>query len=115
MNIKQLKLSVCLLLASALLQTQSFAVSSSADYAQVPLSLTEDKTPMVMLAMSNDHQLYYRAYSDYTDLDGDGVIDEEDERGDDSCQIPSPIESEMESEMESEIFQGEANAAPLPR
>ncbi|GGX55148.1 hypothetical protein GCM10007392_23450 [Saccharospirillum salsuginis] len=28
-----------------------------------------------MLGLSVDHQLYYKAYSDYTDLNGDGIID----------------------------------------
>jgi type IV pilus assembly protein PilY1 len=47
----------------------------------VPLSLTplppylaETKgSPMVMLNISRDHQLFYKAYNEYTDLDGDGV------------------------------------------
>src|SRR5690606_13503076 len=29
----------------------------------------------VMLVMSNDHELYKKAYTDYSDLDGDGVLD----------------------------------------
>lgn len=28
--------------------------------------------PMIMLNMSRDHQLFYRAYNEFTDLDGDG-------------------------------------------
>lgn len=46
-----------------------------ADYASVPPLLAESATPMVMLAMSNDHQLFYKAYTDYDDLDGDGYAD----------------------------------------
>lgn len=51
-----------------------WAVSAS-DYALTPLSLTKENTPLVMLAMSNDEQLYYKAYNDYTDVDSDGVLD----------------------------------------
>lgn len=31
--------------------------------------------PLVMLVMGRDHTLYYEAYNDATDLDGDGVLD----------------------------------------
>ena len=48
---------------------------NSAQFAATPLSLTRETTPLVMLAMSVDHQLFYKAYSDYTDLDSDGRID----------------------------------------
>ena len=40
-----------------------------------PLFVATNAEPLVMLAMSNDHQLYYKAYTDYDDLDGDGIID----------------------------------------
>ncbi len=70
------KFGFSILFLCSLCTTNVFGADPSAgDYAQLPLSLTQDKTPMVMLAMSNDHQLFYRAYSDYTDLDGDGVLD----------------------------------------
>ncbi len=38
-----------------------------------PLFLTGDVPPMVMLNISKDHQLSYKAYTDYNDLTGDGV------------------------------------------
>lgn len=31
--------------------------------------------PQSMIVMSNDHQLFYKAYTDFSDLDGDGDID----------------------------------------
>ena len=31
--------------------------------------------PLVMLVMGRDHTLYYEAYNDATDLDGDGELD----------------------------------------
>lgn len=43
--------------------------------AQVPLFLSETAEPMVMITMSVDHQLFYKAYDDWTDLDDDGAID----------------------------------------
>ncbi|WP_261843463.1 pilus assembly protein [Aliamphritea ceti] len=42
---------------------------------QDPLFLTQSAAPRVMFAMSNDHQLSVKAYTDYTDLDGDGLIE----------------------------------------
>ena len=49
--------------------------SSSGDVSQVPLFLSESAKPMLMLDMSKDSQLYFSAYNDYTDLDGDGIPD----------------------------------------
>lgn len=43
--------------------------------AQEPLFLVSQISPMVMFAMSVDHQLFVKAFADYTDLNGDGVID----------------------------------------
>ncbi len=43
--------------------------------ADTPLFLNQAVNPRVMLTMSNDHQLYIKAYTDYSDLDGDGVLD----------------------------------------
>jgi type IV pilus assembly protein PilY1 len=44
----------------------------AAPVAQTPLFLTQGVEPQVMLSMSNDHQLFFEAYPDYLDLDGDG-------------------------------------------
>lgn len=46
-----------------------------ADYELVPPLLAETATPLIMLALSNDHQLFYKAFTDYDDLDGDGSPD----------------------------------------
>lgn len=40
-----------------------------------PVINSDQVPPLVMLVMSRDEQLYNKAYTDYTDLDGDGVID----------------------------------------
>lgn len=53
--------------------TAGYAQSLAID--QNPLFLTNAVDPRVMLVMSRDHQLYIKAYTDYSDLDGDGSID----------------------------------------
>ncbi len=47
----------------------SFAIA----LADQPLFLKNPVTPVVMLNMSSDHQLFFKAYDDYSDLDGDGL------------------------------------------
>ncbi|WP_308363762.1 MULTISPECIES: PilC/PilY family type IV pilus protein [unclassified Microbulbifer] len=47
----------------------------SLELAQTPLFLSQPVRPVVMLNMSNDHQLYFKAYDDYSDLTKDGVPD----------------------------------------
>lgn len=47
----------------------------SAEPAQAPLFLTAPVRPLMMLNMSNDHQLFFKAYDDYSDLDADGIPD----------------------------------------
>lgn len=60
---------------SACIMSFSASSQSVSDYDAVPPLLAESATPMVMLAMSNDHQLFYKAYTDFDDLDGDGFAD----------------------------------------
>jgi type IV pilus assembly protein PilY1 len=40
---------------------------------QDPLFLSNPVVPLMMLNMSKDHQLYYKVYDDYADLDGDQI------------------------------------------
>jgi len=40
-----------------------------------PLFLTQSAEPLVMLALSNDEQLHHKAYTDFDDVDGDGLLD----------------------------------------
>ena len=40
-----------------------------------PLYVGGGVRPMVMLDITKDHQLHFKAYNDYTDLDGDGTIE----------------------------------------
>ena len=41
----------------------------------VPLGTRATVTPLTMLVMGKDHKLFYEAYNDASDLDGDGVLD----------------------------------------
>ncbi len=49
--------------------------SAQAEISQTPLSVTQAVEPRVLFVMSNDHQLYYKAYTDWNDLDNDGVLE----------------------------------------
>lgn len=67
------------LLAGAMLfaySSEVFAVvstSTMADFTSAPISLIETAvSPQVLINASQDNQLYYKAYNDYSDLDGDG-------------------------------------------
>ncbi len=51
------------------------ASPASAQIATKPLTVTRAVRPIVMLALSNDHQLYKAAYDDYTDIDNDGAVE----------------------------------------
>jgi len=51
------------------------AGNASAIPAQAPLFLTKNVSPMVLLTMSVDHQLFNKAFADYSDLNSDGIID----------------------------------------
>jgi type IV pilus assembly protein PilY1 len=51
------------------------AVPSSTDYTLKPPVLVSSETPLVMLGLSVDHQLFYKVYSDYSDVTGDGILD----------------------------------------
>ena len=42
---------------------------------QIPLFLGQNIPPLLMLVMGRDHKLYYEAYNDASDLNGDGILD----------------------------------------
>jgi type IV pilus assembly protein PilY1 len=44
-------------------------------FAAVPPFITAGAPPLLMLVMGRDHKLYYEAYNDASDLDGDGDLD----------------------------------------
>lgn len=47
----------------------------NADYSAVPPSSTQTDPPLVLLSMSRDHQYFFKAYNDYTDLDPEDLSD----------------------------------------
>ncbi len=47
--------------------------ATAAAPSQDPLFLSNPVVPIMMLNMSKDHQLYYKVYDDYSDLDGDKI------------------------------------------
>src|SRR3954447_10479924 len=64
--------------AAVLLTTllDSNAVAAPLAISDVPVFLNATNAePLVMLALSNDEQLYHKAYTDFDDVDGDGAID----------------------------------------
>lgn len=63
----------CAVLAGLVFGSPAF--SAALGLSQVPLFLTSGQPPLVLLTMARDHKLYYEAYNDYSDLDGDGVLD----------------------------------------
>jgi type IV pilus assembly protein PilY1 len=73
------KTGLKLLLASVAAATSALTTlvwaQSSDDFTAAPPLLQSAAPARVMLLLSNDHQLYFKAYTDYTDLDGDGVLD----------------------------------------
>jgi type IV pilus assembly protein PilY1 len=56
--------------ATALMPQSVFAVMASS-----PLVEKQTEPPLILLTVGRDEQLFYTAYSDYTDIDGDGLID----------------------------------------
>ncbi len=58
-----------------LLPQRLLALAVSSDYAATPPLISNTSAPLVMLVMSVDHELFKKAYSDYTDLDADGQLD----------------------------------------
>ncbi|WP_338355724.1 PilC/PilY family type IV pilus protein [uncultured Marinobacter sp.] len=54
----------------------AYVSPANATVAQTPLFLTQGVEPQVMLSLSNDHQLFFEAYPDYLDLDGNGQADQ---------------------------------------
>src|SRR5215471_11552413 len=62
-------------IASAVLICAGQANAALLNLSNTPLFLTANPEPMVMLDLSNDEQLYHKAYTDFDDVDGDGIID----------------------------------------
>jgi len=59
----------------ALALVANFSFASMSDFVSVPPFLEDGEDPLVMFVMSNDNQLWHKAYTDYSDLDNDGDLD----------------------------------------
>lgn len=55
--------------------TAQAQVPTTVNLAQTPLLALKTAPGLVMLTMSRDHRLFYAAYNDTSDLDGDGIVD----------------------------------------
>lgn len=65
----------CLLGATLVVSVSVPMAQTGINIATTPLFLTASVPPLVMLSLSNDHQLYFAAYPDYADLDGNGLAE----------------------------------------
>ena len=64
-----------LALKVTLLTTGGLAYAAGLSIVDVPLFLSGNVAPLNMLVMGRDHKLFYEAYADHSDLDGDGTLD----------------------------------------
>ena len=68
-------LSVLVVCVGQLLGFQLAHAQQTVSLAQTPLLALKTAPGLVMLTMSRDHRLFYAAYNDTSDIDGDGVVD----------------------------------------
>ncbi len=61
--------------SAAVLSDATFTAGSPPTLAQAPLYLRDGTPPLNMLVMGKDHKIYYEAYNDASDLNGDGILD----------------------------------------
>ena len=74
-------LALSMALLPALWSTGAQAVGSNlsgrlmAQFTSTPILTAQVAAPLVLIAMSLDHQYWQKAYNDYSDLNGDGVVE----------------------------------------
>jgi type IV pilus assembly protein PilY1 len=70
-------LSALLVLVIASMSGQPSVVTAQTitDYTAYPPFISQTVPPLVMIAMSKDHRMFFKAYTDVMDLDNDGTID----------------------------------------
>lgn len=64
-----------ILIAVSYLALSSAIHAAPLDIAEAPIFVNSAVPPLNLLVMGKDHKLYYEAYTDNADLDGDSVID----------------------------------------
>lgn len=62
-------------IVASLLMLCGFSWAAPLNISQIPLFLTESAPPLTMLVIGRDHKLYFEAYNDATDVNGNGSID----------------------------------------
>ena len=75
MNKDQFKQSVIFGVVLISVMLSKAVLSDDLEISQSPLAVKDTAPPQVMLAMSRDHQLYNKAYTDYSDLDDDKMLE----------------------------------------
>lgn len=68
-------LAVLGLRSAAVLSDPTYTAGSPPTVAQIPLYMRDAVPPLNMLVMGKDHKIYYEAYNDASDLNGDGILD----------------------------------------
>lgn len=63
------------IILSLIISVPGASAASSSLLSQTPLFVSEAVPPLVMLVLGKDHSLFFEAYTDSSDLDGDGVLD----------------------------------------
>jgi len=114
---QQLKnsLVVACMLTTVGVSTSAYAAPSThvvnnvtnSQFSSVPVISTPTAPPLVLLGMSVDQQLFTRAYTDYTDLDGNGEIDT---TYDDDVEYYGYFNSDFCYEYDSGVFRPEDQA-----
>ncbi len=68
--------AAALLVPSATVKSDpAFFAGTPPQIAQAPLYMKDAVPPLNMLVMGKDHKIYYEAYNDASDLNGDGALD----------------------------------------
>ncbi len=76
MKIVFLGLLVFVVLPTPTILFAQVSTDTISQFTSVPINLTDnDVSPQAMLNASNDHQLFFKAYNDYSDLDDDGIAE----------------------------------------
>ena len=66
---------LCLVVMVAGLPVRQATAQTTVNIEAVPLLALKSAPGLVMLTMSRDHRLFYAAYNDTSDINGDGVVD----------------------------------------
>jgi type IV pilus assembly protein PilY1 len=73
----QIKQKISHLVATAVVAVGAFLASTThaVTIPNEPLTIQASAIPMIMLAFGRDHRMFYEAYNDNSDIDGDGTLD----------------------------------------